>query len=84
MIKKKNKCDKLWGISIFFTIPCAAVFGFVFATIVLGKESYECQQTLNDPKHCADICADQLLRFENKGLITIHCQKCSTKGGKDE
>ena len=77
--KKKNK---LWN--IFFMILYGFILGFVVAIIVLGKETYNCQQTLNEPKHCLDICADQLLRFENKGLITIHCQKCETKSGDNE
>ena len=65
-------------------IPWGFIFGFLAAVIILGADFRTCQQTLNDPKHCADICADQLLRFEKRGLITIHCQKCSTKGGDNE
>ena len=65
-------------------IPYGFIIGFVVAIIVLGKETHNCQQALKEPKHCLDICADQLLRFENKGLITIHCQKCSTKGNNNE
>lgn len=80
MSKKRKK----YLVEIFIKISCWFIIGFVVALIVLGKETYNCQQTLNDPKHCADICADQLLRFENKGLITIHCQKCTTKGGDNE
>lgn len=75
MNKIKNA---LWDIVIMF--PYGFVFGFVAAAILLGADLYTCQQTLNEPTHCADVCADQLLRFENKGLITIHCQKCETKG----
>lgn len=79
-MRKKNK----WRNSIIFTDLCAFVFGFIVAVIILGRESYNCQQTLKDPKHCQDICVDQLLRFENKGLITIHCQKCSTKRNNND
>lgn len=82
MSRKKKKYDKL--VEICIKIPFGFIIGFIVAVITLGKETYNCQQTLNDPKHCADICADQLLRFENKGLITIHCQKCSTKGDDNE
>ena len=80
MKEEKNK----WWQDILIMIPWGFAFGFITAAIILGADFQTCQQTLNDPKHCADICADQLLRFENKGLITIHCQKCSTKGGDNE
>jgi len=80
MSKKRKK----YLVEIFIKIPCWFIIGFVVALIVLGKETYNCQQTLNEPKRCLDICADQLLRFENRGLITIHCQKCTTKGGDNE
>ena len=80
MKEEKNK----WWQDILIMIPWGFIFGFLAAVIILGADLRTCQQTLNDPKHCADICADQLLRFENKGLITIHCQKCSTKGGDNE
>ena len=82
MSKKKKKHEKL--VEICIKIPCWFIIGFIVAVIILGKESYNCQQALKEPKHCLDICADQLLRFENKGLITIHCQKCSTKGGNND
>lgn len=79
-----NKKTKKYLVEIFIKIPCWFIIGFIIAIIILGKESYNCQQALKEPKHCLDICADQLLRFENKGLITIHCQKCSTKGSDNE
>ena len=80
MKEEKNK----WWQDILIMIPWGFMFGFLVATIIFSADFQTCQQTLNDPKHCADICADQLLRFENKGLITIHCQKCSTKGGDND
>lgn len=82
MSKKRKKHNKL--VEICIKIPFGFIIGFIVAVITLGKETYNCQQALKEPKHCLDICADQLLRFENKGLITIHCQKCSTKGGNNE
>lgn len=79
-----NKKRKKYLVEILIKIPYWFIIGFIVAVITLGKETYNCQQALKEPKHCLDICADQLLRFENKGLITIHCQKCSTKGGYNE
>ena len=71
-------------IKFIFQISFGFLTGFILSIIILGKSSYDCQQALKEPKHCLDVCADQLLRFENKGLITIHCQKCTTKGGNNE
>lgn len=67
-----------------FQIGFGFGFGIILSIIIFGKSLYDCQQALKNPKHCADVCADQLLRFENKGLITIHCQKCTTKGSDNE
>lgn len=82
MSRKKKKYDKL--VEMCIKIPFGIIIGFIVAIIILGKESYNCQQALKEPKHCLDVCADQLLRFENRGLITIHCQKCTTKGDNNE
>ena len=81
-MNKKNKWDKLFD--IFIRLPYGFAIGFVVGIIVMGKDLETCRQTLKEPEHCFDICADQLLRFENRGLITIHCQKCTTKGSDNE